>query len=116
VTFVQRLRWLVILAGFCAACATLPTPVTSETQEQAWHRARVVEAMVNGCAASCPADVNCVDEYGLCWTPCAWKQMGADLATRRSVQAAAVANDPKSAFFMECHRPPGTVQAAFTQR
>jgi len=112
VTFLQRLRWLVALAGFCAACATAPPPPAGETQEQAWHRARIIEALVNGCAAQCPADVRCVDEYGLCWDPCAWRDSGADLETRRSIQKAAADFDPARTWLVQCKQPRGVVQAS----
>jgi hypothetical protein len=117
VTFVQRLRWLIVLAGFCAACGTAP-PLSpgGETNEEAWRRARFIEAIVNGCSAPCPSEGRCVDEWGLCWTPCAWEAQGKDPAARKSIQKAAQDHSPTSTFLVECTHPPGTVQAAFTQR
>lgn len=95
------------------ACATAPPPPTpaGESKEDAWRRARIIEAAVNGCGIPCPNDGLCVDDYGLCWTPCAWQR--SDPAMRASLHRAALDADPARSFLLSCPEPRGRVQAAF---
>lgn len=108
-----QLRHLaLLLLVSCATVTPAPAPQPEgETQEEAWRRARHIEAMVNGCVRDCPdPDVRCVDDYGLCWSPCAWAK--SDEATRASLHMAALEMDPTSTFFIDCPAPPrGTLEA-----
>lgn len=104
----MRLAALLLMLASCATASTAPPPSAGETQEQAWRRARVIQALLNGCAETCPADGLCVDDYGLCWTPCAWAQ--SDETSRMSMHKAAMDLDPTSTFLMVCPRPRGAVE------
>ena len=104
---IRRLRWLIALAGAvgCFACATAPPPV----EPDAWHTARVVEALVNGCSQPCPSDEKCIDDFGLCYTPCAWKVL--DAAERKALHESALATDPTRTMLIDCRQPTGIVEA-----
>jgi hypothetical protein len=92
---------LAAIALLLASCATAPPAVDS--QADAWHNARLVEATVNGCGEPCPAAGRCVDDYGLCWTPCAWQH--SDEAERTMLHRIALETDPTRAFLMQCNQP-----------
>lgn len=102
----------VLLAALSCAPLQPPTTPPAETQEQAWHRARVIEANVNGCAGDCPpSGASCVDDYGLCWTKCAWEHVGHDETVRTLLHQAATSADPTRSFLVECPAPPGGLEA-----
>lgn len=70
----------------------------------------MIEAAINGCSVPCPADALCVDDYGLCWSPCAWQR--STPAERESMHRAAMDADPTSSFLMRCPQTRGTVEAS----
>jgi len=91
-----------------ASCAIAPAPAAPV---DSWRQARMIEALVNGCSRSCPADdENCVDEYGLCYTPCAWGILSA--AERKALHESAMETDPSRTFLIDCLRPEGQIEAA----
>ena len=93
------------------ACAVSPPVVRPDVQADAWHTSRVVEALVNGCERPCPdADRNCIDDYGLCYTPCAWGIL--DAAERKALQQSALETDPTRTFLIDCRRPVGAIEAS----
>lgn len=92
------------------SCATPVLPPAGESTEDAWKRSRMIEAALNGCSVPCPADKLCVDDYGLCWEPCAWQR--STPAERESMHRAAMDTDPTSTFLMHCPQPRGTVEAS----
>lgn len=101
-----------VLLLLLVACASTPPPPVASQPDEAWRRARMIEASVNGCGASCPADGRrCVDDYGLCWTRCAWERTGHDAADRAELQRAAFEIDPTRAFLIECRQPANAVEA-----
>lgn len=107
----MRLLALLLLVSCAAGNQTTIKQPDGETKEQAWHRARVIEAAVNGCTTPCPADVRCIDDYGLCFTPCGWAQTSE--AMRASLHIAALDADPTSSFLIDCPRPPrGMLEAS----
>ncbi|HVQ52891.1 MAG TPA: hypothetical protein VMS92_22880 [Mycobacterium sp.] len=99
----MRLAFLLLVS-----CAAVPSP-SPDTQGDGWRMARMVEAAVNGCEKPCPADVVCVDDYGLCWTPCAWGR--STPAEREAMHKAAMDADPTSTFILRCPETRGLVEA-----
>ena len=96
----------------CAAPvpAAKPGPSPAELQERAWHAQRSAEAAANGCGEPCPSKGDrCQDEYGICYTACAWETVGKDARFLELLRRTAHDSDPTSSFLLQCHKPEGAM-------